>query len=105
MHIVVFVTSKDVQEAERISEKLISDKLAACVNIVKDIRSIFFWEGKADRSDEALLIIKSRKELFKKIVAAVKSVHSYDLPEIIALPIIDGSGDYLKWIDESTGKK
>lgn len=102
MPIVVLVTAKDSKQAQKIAEKLVSQKLIACANIVKGIQSIFWWEGKVDRAQEALLILKSKKSLLKKIIKAVKSVHSYQVPEVIALPIIGGNEDYLKWIDEST---
>lgn len=100
-HIVVLVTAKDTEEAQKISRKLLEGKLAACVNIVKGVRSLFWWQGKVDQADEALLVIKTQQERFPEIVSAVKSAHSYDVPEIIALPIIDGNKDYLTWIDES----
>ena len=101
MNIVVFVTAKDADQAQRISSALIEARLAACVNIVTGICSLFWWEGKIDTADEALLIIKSTRSAFKKIVAAVKKTHSYDVPEVIALPIIDGNKDYLRWINDS----
>ena len=100
-HIIVFVTAKDGDEAKKISSKLVEEKLIACANIVPGVNSIFFWEGKIDRADEVLLVLKSKKSLFKKIIASVKFVHSYTCPEIIALPIIDGNKDYLRWIDAS----
>ena len=105
MHIVVLITSKNKQEAQKIAAKLVEDKLIACANIIDPIESIFRWEGKVDNTSESLLILKTRKSLFKRVVKAVKSVHSYSVPEIIALPIIDGSGDYLKWINDSTNIK
>ena len=101
MHIVVFITAKDKDQASKIAERLVADKLIACANIVEGIKSVFWWEGKVDKSDETLLILKSKKNLFSKIVKAVKTLHSYDVPEVIALPIIAGNKDYLKWIDES----
>ena len=101
MYTVVLVTAKDEQEAKKISKKLLSEKLVACANIVKSVESLFWWEGKIDQSNEALLVLKTKKSLFKKLEKAVKSVHSYSTPEIIALPIVAGSKDYLKWIDES----
>lgn len=106
MFIVVLVTAKDHEEAKKISHKLIQDKLAACVNIIEGVRSIFWWEGKVDQANEVLLVIKTQKTLFKKLEKAVKSSHSYSVPEIIALPIVAGNADYLKWIKDSTkGKK
>ena len=105
MYIVAFVTAKDVEEAQKIAEGLVQDRLVACVNVVKDIKSVFWWEGNVDKSDEVLLILKSQKSLLKKIIKKVKELHSYQLPEIIALPIIDGSKDYLKWVGESTQPK
>ena len=98
-YIVVFVTSKDKAEAQRIAQYLLKQKCAACVNIVDGIQSLFWWEGKIDQSAEVLLIIKSKKSLFRKIVSGVRAVHSYSVPEIIALPIAEGHQDYLKWID------
>lgn len=101
MHIVVLITAKDAKEANDIVTRLIDDKLIACANIVRDVRSIFRWEGKVDAADEVLLVLKTKKKCFAQLVETVKSVHSYDVPEIIALPIIDGNADYLKWIEES----
>ncbi len=105
LYIVVFVTAKDLAEAQKISEKLLNEKLAACINIMEGVRSFFWWQGKIDQASEALLIIKSQKRLFPKIIAAVKSVHSYTVPEIIALPIVAGQKDYLRWIKESCAAK
>ncbi|MFA5088526.1 MAG: divalent-cation tolerance protein CutA [Candidatus Omnitrophota bacterium] len=104
MHIVVFITAKDKEEAKNIARHLVEARLAACVNILDGVESIFWWEGKMDGAPEALLIVKSKKDLLKKIIKLVKSVHSYAVPEIIALPIVGGSDDYLKWIDQSVGK-
>ena len=101
MGIVVFITAKDLSEAKRISQKLLEEKLIACVNIVEGVKSFFWWQGKIDNAQEVLLILKSQESLFKKIVKTVKSVHSYEVPEVIALPIVEGNPDYLRWIDES----
>lgn len=103
MRIIVFITAADKEQAGRIADELVRLKLAACVSIVKDVHSIFTWQGKIDRQNESLLIAKSTRTRFKAIVKTVKSLHSYEVPEIIALPIIDGSKDYLRWIDESVG--
>jgi len=102
MYIVVLITSKDTDEANRIAEALVSEKLIACANIISDVKSIFWWQGKVDRADEVLLVLKTQKEHFSIIVDRVKSYHSYEVPEIIALPIVEGNEDYLNWIKEST---
>ena len=99
MHVVVLVTAKDKQEAGKISAGLIKAKLAACVNIISKVDSIFFWANKVDRAKESLLLIKSQKTKLPKIIKLVKSLHSYELPEIIAIPIIAGDKLYLRWID------
>lgn len=104
MYIIVFVTTKDKAEAGWIAEKLLKEKLAACVNIVDKVESHFWWNGGAEISDEAMLIIKSKKALFTEIEAAVKSLHSYECPEIIAIDISAGSRDYLKWVDDNVKK-
>ncbi len=101
MYIIVLVTAKNVREANKIASKLVEGKLIACANIVKGVKSIFRWQGKIDKADETLLILKSRKSCFAKIVKTIKKYHSYDVPEIIALPIIDGNKDYLNWIKEN----
>jgi periplasmic divalent cation tolerance protein len=100
-YIVIFVTVKNKTEAKKIALGLLKDKLVACVNIQDGIESYFWWQGRLDSSKEAMLIIKSKQKLFEKIASKVKVLHSYENPEIIALPIVAGSLPYLKWIDES----
>jgi periplasmic divalent cation tolerance protein len=101
-HIVVLVTAKNKKEAKAIAQGLLKDKLIACANIIDGIESLFVWQGKLDQSKEALMVIKTQQKLFDKVVSKVKLLHSYQTPEIIALPIIQGSKDYLNWIDEVT---
>ena len=101
MNIVIFITTKDMDEADKISLALVQEKLAACVNIVKGVQSVFWWEGKVDYCEETLMIVKSEQKLFDRILKKVKSLHSYSVPEVIALPIAEGNPDYLKWINES----
>ncbi len=101
MYIIILITAKDKKEADKIAQALIKNKLAACVNILPGVQSLFWWQGKVDQAKEALLVVKSRKEKFAKIAKLVKSVHSYDVPEIIAIPIVSGFKPYLNWIDES----
>ena len=104
MNIVIFITAKDYDQAAKISQHLVDQKLIACANILNGVKSLFWWEGKVDEANEVLLILKTRKSLFKKIEKAVKALHSYEVPEIIALPIIEGHKPYLKWVNESTKK-
>ena len=99
--IVVLVTAKDKKEASKIARGLLEAKLIACANIVEGVGSLFWWQGKIDSSKEVCLILKTKKILFKKVIAQVKSLHSYQTPEIIALPIIAGSKDYLQWLDKN----
>ncbi|MFH1281267.1 MAG: divalent-cation tolerance protein CutA [Candidatus Omnitrophota bacterium] len=99
MYIIVLVTAKDKKEAQKISVGLVKAKLAACVNIVDGVNSIFFWAGKIDQAKELLLLIKSKQEKLSQIIKLVRSLHSYEVPEIIAIPIIAGDRPYLRWID------
>ena len=98
-HIVIFTTASSEKEARSIAELLLEQRKAACINIVSGIDSKFWWKGKIDSSRESLLIIKTRASMFREIIKLVKTVHSYEVPEIIALPIIGGNDDYLDWID------
>ena len=102
--IVVMVTAASEQQASRIGRALVRAELAACVNIVPRVRSIFRWEGKVSEEREALLIMKSRADLFSRLAAEVKRLHSYQVPEVIAFPIVRGAADYLAWIQKSTRK-
>ena len=102
MNIVIFITASNKKEAQRIAKELIRQKLAACVNIVSGIESLFWWQAKVKRAREVLLIVKTKKELLNKLIRLVKSLHSYKVAEIIALPIIGGNSDYLNWIDDVT---
>ena len=101
MYIVVLITASNKDEAHTIAQALVAQRLAACVNIVEHVSSIFWWEGKVDNAAETLLMVKSKKGKFNRIVKLVKSLHSYEIPEIIALPIVAGQAQYLRWIDES----
>jgi periplasmic divalent cation tolerance protein len=97
--IVVLITTSSEEEAHNIAELLVNGKKAACANIVPGVDSIFWWEDKLDSARESLLLVKTRASLFPEIVELVKRTHSYEVPEILALPIIGGNEDYLKWLD------
>ncbi|MDH7594514.1 MAG: divalent-cation tolerance protein CutA [Candidatus Bathyarchaeia archaeon] len=99
--IVVLVTTSDKKEAERISHSLLNEKLIACANIIGPVHSLFRWAGKIEKVREYVVLMKSRSDLFEKLSERVKALHTYDVPEIIALPIGQGSLEYLKWIDSS----
>jgi periplasmic divalent cation tolerance protein len=105
-HIVVFITARDMKQAQLISQTLIREKLAACSNMISGVTSFFSWEGKLDRAKEVLVILKTTQKVFSNIVTRVQQLHSYHVPEIIALPIIDGNQEYLRWISQTVkGKK
>jgi periplasmic divalent cation tolerance protein len=97
-YIIILVTAKDRQEAEAISQKLVDEHLIACANIVSPVTSFFYWLGKVERADECLIIMKSRVDLLGQVADHVKRLHSYEVPEVLALPIIDGSKAYLDWL-------
>jgi periplasmic divalent cation tolerance protein len=104
-YLVVLITVGNTDEASRIADALVSQRKAACVNIVPRISSVFRWEGKIESEQESLLLVKTRAELFPAVVDLIKRIHSYDVPEIIALPIIGGNEDYLTWLGEETQAK
>ena len=102
-YIVVFITTNTTGEAQQIATLLLEKKQAACVNIIPEVDSRFWWEGKVDSAQESLLVIKTRASRLPEIIKLVKGVHSNTVPEIIALPIVGGNQDYLDWIDKEVG--
>ncbi|MBQ3311002.1 divalent-cation tolerance protein CutA [bacterium] len=100
--IVIFCTVPDKSEAKKISNALVSEHLAACVSTVDKVNSVFSFNNEMCSENELLLIIKTRPELFDKIEAVIKALHSYNIPEIIALPIVTSSKDYLGWLKHET---
>ena len=96
-NVVVLITST-AEEAHKLAEALLTQRKAACVNIVPGVSSLFWWQDKLDSAQESLLIIKTKASLLNEIITLVREVHSYDVPEIIALPIVGGNQDYLEWI-------
>lgn len=100
-YIAVFMTVSDEKEATKIVRNLLKERLIACANIVGPVSSLFWWKGKIDKASEFLVIMKSRKNLFQKLSEKVKELHSYEVPEIIALPLIEGLPSYLNWLGTS----
>jgi periplasmic divalent cation tolerance protein len=96
--IIVLVTTKDKAEADKISHVLLSEKLIACANIISPVASCFLWQGKIDRAEECLVVMKTRKDLFSELAVRVGALHSYEVPEVLALPVVDGLGEYLAWM-------
>lgn len=102
--IVVLVTIGSEEEAVRISRALVEEQLVACANIVPKIRSVFRWEGSIQEEMESLIIMKSQESRMEEICHKVKELHSYDVPEVISLPIISGLPAYLRWVCATTDK-
>jgi periplasmic divalent cation tolerance protein len=100
--VVVFITTGSREEGERVAAALLEARLAACVNLLPGVTSWFWWEGKQDQADEVLLLAKTRRRLVERLVAAVRAVHSYDVFEAVALPIVGGSPEYLQWVRDET---
>ncbi len=102
--VVVLITVPTEEDAVKIARHLVEKRLAACVNIVPGIRSIYTWEGEVCDEGEVLLVVKSRTELFARVAEAVGGRHPYTVPEIIALPIVTGSESYMDWIGQVTAR-
>ena len=102
-HIVVFITASNEDEAAKISRALVEARLAGCVNIIRGIRSLYQWKGKIEDESEVLMIVKTQRHLFPALSHKVKELHTYTVPEILALPVAEGSAEYLNWLKEVTG--
>lgn len=101
-HIIVFITVDSPATALKITDKLMTERKAACVNIIPKVESQYWWQGKIESANELLLIVKTRAVLLEELIALVKQNHPYTVPEIIGLPVIGGNEDYLKWIEAET---
>jgi periplasmic divalent cation tolerance protein len=97
-YVLVVVTTASKQEAEKIAQSLLKERLIACANIFGPVSSVFHWSGKTQNAEEFLIFMKSRMDLFDKLEETVKALHSYELPEILILPIVGGSKEYLLWL-------
>jgi periplasmic divalent cation tolerance protein len=93
------VTTAGKEEAETIAQRLLEARLIACASIVGPVFSHFHWSGKLEKAEEYLILMKSRKDLFEKLIETVKTLHSYEVPEILALPIVEASKAYMDWLD------
>jgi periplasmic divalent cation tolerance protein len=101
--VVVLVTCGSAEEAGRIAKALVEERLAACVNISSPIRSVYRWQGRVNDEAEVLLVIKTARALFDRVRRAVERLHSYQVPEVLCLPVIDGAPNYLNWLATSLG--
>ena len=99
-YLVVFITTP-VEKGEEIADFIVENKLGACVNVVPEVKSTYWWKGNIERDREALLVVKTSFKRFEELRERVKEVHPYTVPEIVALPIVAGNTDYLNWIEES----
>jgi periplasmic divalent cation tolerance protein len=100
--IVVFITIDTPANAQKLADKLLTARKAVCVNIIPQVSSQYWWQGKIEKADELMLVVKTRAILLDELIALVKQNHPYSVPEIIALPIIGGNPDYLSWLDSET---
>lgn len=101
--IVVFSTAASADEAEAIARRLVEERLAACVNVVTGVRSFYRWKDQIENSPEWLLVIKSSRGRFEALLAALEKLHSYEVPEVIALPVVEGAANYLNWMEGELG--
>jgi periplasmic divalent cation tolerance protein len=104
-YIIVMVTTANKQEAENIAQRLLKERLIACANIIGPVSSLFHWAGKIEKAEEYLIFMKSREDLFEKLAETVKALHSYEVPEILVLPIVEGSRAYLDWLGSCLGSR
>ncbi|MEE4376234.1 MAG: divalent-cation tolerance protein CutA [Candidatus Competibacteraceae bacterium] len=102
-YLVIYCTCPDSEIAEQVASTLVDEGLAACVNIVPGLVSIYCWQGERQRDSEVLLIIKSRQTSYDALEARIQALHPYDVPEVIALPIVRGATEYLAWLDSQIG--
>jgi periplasmic divalent cation tolerance protein len=103
-HVIVFTTTATKKEAEKIARSLLSQRLIACANIVGSVSSLFWWKEKISQENEFLLLMKTSTDLFDRLAATIKQTHSYEVPEIIAVPITKGEQSYLEWLSASLRK-
>ena len=103
--VVCLSTASSAEEAETIAKALVGEELAACVNLVPGVRSIYRWQGKIEDGAEVLMVIKTRRELVEPLSRRIKELHSYTVPELVAMSVVAGNPDYLQWLVDSTRKR
>lgn len=99
MYVFIYITTSGREESRKIGNILVGEKLAACINIIPSIESVYLWKGKIEEDKESILIAKTKRDNIDKIIKRVKDIHSYETPAILAIPIIEGSKDYLDYLD------
>ena len=99
-YIQIFTTTENKEDAEKIAKEVVEKRLAACAQVLGPIESTYWWEGEVEKAKEWLCIIKSRNDLYGELEKAIKGIHPYDVPEILAMPVISGNPDYLQWVDK-----
>ncbi len=97
--VVAYTTCSDKAEAEKLARHLVEERLAACVSVLPGVQSFYRWQGKIEVDDEILLMIKTSRDLVDEVRRALDQLHSYDLPELIVVPVVDGSPNYLAWLE------
>jgi len=103
--VAVYITTSNQKDARKLGKMLVKERLAGCVNIIPEIESIYWWKGRIEHHDEAVLIVKTRRALVKRLIHFVKKYHSYTVPCINALPILEGNPDYLRWLAKETKRR
>lgn len=99
---VVYITAKDKSEARKIARKLLEARLAACINIIDNVNSLYWWQGDIQDEQEAVLIVKTKESLVAELIEKVKSAHSYSCPCVISLPVLQGNKEYVEWLEKET---
>jgi periplasmic divalent cation tolerance protein len=98
----IYITAGDIEKAGVIGKVLVSERLAACVNIIDNIRSMYWWQGEIQDEREVIVIAKTKESLVPEVIEKVKSIHSYDCPCVVSLPIVDGNKEFLEWVENET---
>ncbi|MBI2602949.1 MAG: divalent-cation tolerance protein CutA [Deltaproteobacteria bacterium] len=101
-YMIVYITTPNMKRARKIAKLLVEEKLAACVNLIKGMESLYEWKGKLRQEEEVLMLVKTRQKLFATLQEKVLSIHSYDVPCIVGFPLTEGNESYLNWLKEQT---